>query len=64
MHNEIKNSDIVSYNKKLKSQLDPSIKYCDVYNAVKSSFGTIDGLHYNSSTYKKMYSKIQSCIKQ
>ena len=32
-----------------------------IYNALGSNFGTPDGLHYDSSTYKKIYNTIMGC---
>ena len=57
-----KNKDIKSFNSKLKSGVKANnVSYCDAYNALGSNFGTPDGLHYDSSTYKKIYNTIMGC---
>lgn len=57
-----KNSDIKSFNKQLKAGISASnISYCDAYNALGSNFGTPDGLHYDSATYKSIYNIIMGC---
>lgn len=57
-----KNSDIVTFNTKLKNGISASnIKYCDTYSTVLASLSTSDGLHYNSSSYKTVYNTMMSC---
>lgn len=58
----VKNSSIENFNKKMRSGLDSSIKYCDVYSDISKSFDTLDGLHYASSSYKNIYSSINKCL--
>ena len=62
----VRNSDVVSYNSKLKNSVNNSGKtnlvYCDTYSSIINSFGTTDGIHYDSSTYKAIYNSIKSCI--
>ena len=58
-----KNSDIIEFNTKLKNGIKASnIKYCDVYNTIKGSFKTEDGLHYDSGTYMAIFGKAKTCI--
>ncbi len=58
-----KNSNIITFNNKLKSGTSSSsnIKYCDTYSIVLDNLSTSDGLHYSSSTYKIIYNSIMSC---
>ncbi len=58
-----KNSDIITFNNKLKSGTsgNSNIKYCDTYSVVLNNLSTSDGLHYASSTYKTIYSAMKSC---
>jgi hypothetical protein len=58
-----KNSDIITFNNKLKSGTSgvSNIKYCDTYNAVIGNLGTSDGLHYTSGTYNAIYNSMKSC---
>ena len=54
------NSDIDSFNQKLKSGLS-NVSYIDTNSYLKSNgFSTTDGLHYTSDTYNKIYSYIKS----
>ena len=59
-----KNSDIESFNEKLKNGIlcKSNMTYCDVYNQIKDNFGTEDGLHYNDTTYQTIYNKIMQCV--
>ena len=57
-----KNSDIMTFNLKLKNGIVENIKYCDVYSKIIDNFGTSDGLHYTSSTYFDIYNRVNSCI--
>lgn len=63
----VTNSQIKEFNRKMKSGLNSKVIYIDIYedtyNKLKSGeYGTLDGLHYDSSTYKKMYNVIISRI--
>ena len=56
------NSQVINFNTQMKSSLSSNVKYCDVYSKVINSFGTSDGIHYNTSTYKQIYNAIEACI--
>ena len=57
-----KNKDIESFNSQLKSGVKANnVSYCDAYNALGSNFGSPDGLHYDSNTYKQIYNIIMGC---
>lgn len=57
-----KNSDIVTFNTKLKNGVSGNnVKYCDTYSSLINNIVTTDGLHYGSSTYQSIYSKINAC---
>ena len=54
------NSDIYSFNQKLKGGLS-NVTYIDTNSYLKSNgFSTTDGLHYTSDTYNKIYNYIKS----
>lgn len=53
------NSQINTFNIKLKKGLSSNVKYIDCNSYLKSAgFKTTDGLHYTSDTYKKIYQYI------
>ena len=59
----VKNQDIVDFNRKLALQLN-GFGVIDTYDyLVDHSFSTVDGVHYNSSTYKTIYSVLCSAIR-
>jgi len=59
----VSNEQIERFNAKLKSQLDPRISWIDGYSYLQQNgFSTGDGLHYNNSTYKNLYSYYMSVI--
>lgn len=59
----VSNSMIQSFNKKLKKAFPAS--YIDTYSYLKKNgFSTVDGLHYTSATYKKIYTYVQNFIKK
>lgn len=54
------NSEITSFNSKMKSNLK-SVKYIDTNSYLKETgFTTVDGLHYDNATYQKIYNHIKS----
>lgn len=58
----ITNSDIDDFNSTLKSILDKSISWIDTNSAIKNSFKTSDGLHYDDDTYKNIYNIITTAV--
>lgn len=60
----VTNDNVIKLNKDQKSKLN-NVYYCDIYNGIGSSnFGCngSDCLHYNSTTYKKIYNyMINNC---
>lgn len=53
------NSNIDTFNTKIKSSLNSKIKYIDTNSYLKSvGFDTADGLHYDKATYNKIYDYI------
>lgn len=59
----VSNDQIEKFNSKLQSGLDPRIKWIDGYSYLKNNgFSASDGLHYNRSTYKNLYSYYMSVI--
>ena len=63
----LSNSSIEKFNINLKSSLDTSIKYCDIYPQMKSlveAGGTIekDGIHYTYNGSKSLYELKKSCL--
>lgn len=56
------NSDIDSFNQKLKNGLS-NVNYIDTNSYLKSNgFSTTDGLHYTTDTYNKIYNYIKSHV--
>ena len=52
-------SNIKTFNQKIKSSLNSKIKFIDTYSyLVSDGFKTADGLHYTNDTYKKIYNYI------
>ena len=52
----ITNSDIEAFNTEMKNGLDSRIGWLDGYSYLQNKgFSTGDGLHYNSDTYKSLY---------
>ncbi|WP_207667197.1 SGNH/GDSL hydrolase family protein [Butyrivibrio sp. X503] len=59
----VSNDQIEKFNARLKAELDPRIKWIDGYSFLKQNgFSASDGLHYNRSTYKNLYSYYMSVI--
>ena len=57
------NSQIQTFNAKLKSGLSNSVGWIDTYSQMSSSgFQTTDGLHYDKSTYQDIYNNIKSKV--
>ena len=57
------NDDIESFNAKMRQGLSSSITYIDTNTYLKNNgYASEDGLHYSSSTYKKIYNYIKSCL--
>ena len=59
----VSNAQIESFNAKLQAELDPRIKWIDSYSYLtQTGFNTSDGLHYDKSTYKNLYSYYMSVV--
>lgn len=59
----VTNSQVIAFNKKLKSATaNSNASYCDTYSSISQNFSTTDGLHYASSTSKQIYSLINNCF--
>lgn len=57
------NEQIDKYNKLMQEGFDSSVRIIDTNSYLKSSgFNTVDGLHYDDSTYKKIYDYIKSNV--
>lgn len=60
-----RNSEINSFNSKVKSELSgyKNIIYCNTIDTLRSEgFGSNDGLHYNQTSSKRIYELIKQCI--
>ena len=58
------NSNINKFNDEVKKGLDSSITYLDSNAYLKANgFGTVDGIHYDEATYKKIYNFISTNVK-
>ncbi len=61
----VSNSQIEAFNARMQSELDPRVKWIDSYSFLsQTGFSTPDGLHYNSDTYRNLYSYYMSVISQ
>jgi hypothetical protein len=61
----VSNAQIERFNARLQSELDPRIQWIDGYSyLMQTGFSTPDGLHYNSDTYRNLYSYYMSVINQ
>ena len=61
----VSNSQIESFNARMQSELDPRVQWLDGYTYLtQTGFSTADGLHYNSDTYRSLYSYYMSVITQ
>ncbi len=61
----VSNEQIERFNARMQAELDPRINWLDGYSYLsQTGFSTPDGLHYNSSTYKNLYSYYMSVISQ
>ncbi len=59
----VRNSGVEEFNKKLISGISKSkVKYIDTYSVLSGNFKTVDGLHYDNSTYKKIYDAIKKKV--
>ena len=58
----VKNSNVISFNNKLKQNLNSNVKYCDIYSKIINSFSASDGVHYSVNTYRKIYKELNNCI--
>lgn len=53
----VSNEQIENFNAQLKEGLDPRVIWIDSYTYLsQTGFSTADGLHYNSATYRNLYS--------
>ncbi len=61
----VSNSQIESFNARMQSELDPRVRWLDGYTYLtQTGFSSADGLHYNSDTYRSLYSYYMSVITQ
>ncbi len=57
----VKNSDIESFNQKMKAGLDSKIKYVDTYSNIKNNLKTdSEGIHYDNDTYNQIYDIVRN----
>lgn len=57
----VKNSDIESFNQKMKAGLDSKIKYVDTYSKIKDDLKTdSEGIHYDNDTYNQIYDTVRN----
>ncbi len=55
-----KNANVKAFNSSIKKKLSKNITYIDTYNNV--SFNSTDGIHYDNSTYQKIYNYIKQVV--
>lgn len=58
----ITNESIEQWNANMVSSLSSSVGYIDTYTQIRSSFTTIDGIHYEPSTYTAIYDIIKNAV--
>lgn len=59
----VTNDQIESFNTRLKNELDPRIQWIDGYTFLQQNgFNASDGLHYDKTTYKNLYSYYMSVM--
>ena len=59
----VTNDQIESFNSRLKNELDPRIQWIDGYTFLQQNgFNASDGLHYDKTTYKNLYSYYMSVM--
>lgn len=59
----VTNDQIESFNARLKDELDPRIQWIDGYSFLQQNgFNASDGLHYDKTTYKNLYSYYMSVM--
>lgn len=58
----VKNSQIESFNEKMKSSLDESITWIDTYSSFDSNWISSDGIHYTPDGYKELYDMVRERI--
>ena len=59
----VTNEQIESFNTRLKNELDPRIQWIDGYTFLQQNgFNASDGLHYDKTTYKNLYSYYMSVM--
>lgn len=54
----ITNNSIMNYNEQVKNNLASNVGYIDTYSQIINNFKTIDGIHYDPSTYKAIYDAV------
>lgn len=60
----IDDNSVSNFNNGLRSSLNSSVSYCDVYSKMQNyNYTATDGVHYNSDTYKFIYDEMQKCLK-
>lgn len=59
------NIDIESFNNQLRNGLNTNVKYIDIYtDMINNGYGTTDGTHYTSDTYRNIYNMIKIKISE
>ena len=56
------NSDIVFWNDTIRTILSEDVVYVDTFNLISGYFGTVDGLHYTSDTYRQIFELVVSAV--
>lgn len=58
----ITNSKIQAFNEAIKRGLSSNVQYIDTFSQILNSFVAPDGLHYDATTYKKIYNIITDTV--
>lgn len=58
--NSRSNETIEAYNDQMRALLSPQVRFIDTYDEISDSYVTVDGLHYNSLTYHRIFRRIRT----
>ena len=54
--------DISRWNAAMRSGLSSNVTYLDTFNAIINNYRTVDGLHYNNDTSRRLYNYIRGSV--
>ncbi len=54
--------DISRWNAAMRAGLSPNVTYLDTFNAIINNYRTVDGLHYNNETSRRLYNYVRNNV--